>query len=105
MKKILMIIGGIMVALVLIVGGIFLFTSLTSKKLACKSSDGDITIMYNDKKLLVIPQSMLAMIEKSSKRLWIGLVLKPIWTSSSSGSRKILLTVPASGNNVVFSPA
>ena len=51
MKKILMIIGGIMVALVLIVGGIFLFNSFTYKKLACKSSDGDITIMYNDKKI------------------------------------------------------
>lgn len=48
MKKILTIIGAIVVALVIIFVAIFAFTSLTSKKLVCKSNEGNITIMYND---------------------------------------------------------
>lgn len=49
MKKILMIIGGIVVGLVLIGVIVFLVISATSKKLECKSSIGDITLMYSDK--------------------------------------------------------
>lgn len=45
MKKILMIIGGLVVLGILI----FVITSLTSKKMVCKSNEGDITIMYNSK--------------------------------------------------------
>ena len=46
-----MIIGGIVVALVLLGVIIFVVISMTSKKLACTSSKGDITIMYNDDKI------------------------------------------------------
>lgn len=49
MKKVLMVIGGIVVALVVIIVIIFIFTSMTSEKLVCKSEEGNITIMYNDK--------------------------------------------------------
>ena len=49
MKKILMVIGGIVVGIVVLGVVIFGVTSLTSKKLVCKSSEGNITIMYNDK--------------------------------------------------------
>lgn len=51
MKKVLMIIGGIVLGLVVLGLIIFLIVSATSKKLVCKSSSGDITIMYNDKTL------------------------------------------------------
>ena len=49
MKKILMIIGGIFLGVIVLVIVIFLFVSVTSKKLVCKSDQGDITIMYNSK--------------------------------------------------------
>lgn len=49
MKKVLTIIGGIVVALVVIIVIIFIFVSMTSEKLVCKSKEGNITIMYNDK--------------------------------------------------------
>jgi len=45
MKKVLMIIGGIVVLFVLI----FVVISVTSKKMVCKSDQGNITIMYNNK--------------------------------------------------------
>lgn len=48
MKKILTIIGAIVVGIVVIAVAIFAFTSLTSKKLVCKSNEGNITIMYDD---------------------------------------------------------
>ena len=51
MKKILMIIGGIVVGLVVLVVIIFFIVSATSEKLVCKSNEGNITIMYNDKTL------------------------------------------------------
>ena len=51
MKKILMIIGGIVVALAILGGIIFAVISLTTSKMKCKSSDGNITIMYNDEKI------------------------------------------------------
>lgn len=51
MKKVLMIIGGIVVGIIVLVATIFIIISATSKKLVCKSSKGDITIMYNDKTL------------------------------------------------------
>ena len=51
MKKILMIIGGVVLGVVLL-GGIVIFViSSTSNKLVCKSNEGNITIMYNDKTL------------------------------------------------------
>lgn len=49
MKKVLMVIGGIVVAIVVIVIIIFVFVYSTSEKLVCKSEEGNITIMYNDK--------------------------------------------------------
>ena len=48
MKKVLMIIGGIVVGLVAIVAIAIFVTSATSEKLVCKSDMGNITIMYND---------------------------------------------------------
>lgn len=51
MKKTLMIIGGIVVGTIILFVAIFLITSATSKKLVCKSDEGNITIMYNDKTL------------------------------------------------------
>lgn len=51
MKKVLTIVGGLVVGLVVLGLAIFFFVSGTSKKLACKSSSGTITIMYNDEKL------------------------------------------------------
>lgn len=49
MKKVLMIIGGIVVFIVILFIVIFGITSMTSKKLVCKSKEGNITLMYNDK--------------------------------------------------------
>ena len=43
MKKILMVIGGIVVGIVVLGVVIFGVTSLTSKKLVCKSNEGNIT--------------------------------------------------------------
>lgn len=51
MKKVLTIIGGIVVALIAIFVIVFVIVSSTSKKLVCKSSQGNITIMYNDETL------------------------------------------------------
>jgi len=48
MKKILTIIGGIVVGIVILVIVIFVFVSKTSYKLVCTSPEGNITIMYND---------------------------------------------------------
>lgn len=48
MKKVLMIIGGIVVGIVILFIVIFAITSMTSKKLVCKSKEGNITIMYNN---------------------------------------------------------
>lgn len=49
MKKVLMIIGA--VVLFFVVFGVVIFTiiSVNSKKLVCKSDEGNITIMYNKK--------------------------------------------------------
>ncbi len=49
MKKTLMIIGGVVLGLVIIGGAIFLYLTTTSKKLVCKSKEGNITILYNKK--------------------------------------------------------
>lgn len=51
MKKILTIIGGIVVGAVVLGVIIYFIVSVTSKKLVCKSDQGNITIMYNDEKL------------------------------------------------------
>ena len=48
MKKVLMVIGGIVVALVVLIGAAFLYVSLTFEKLVCESDHGKITIMCND---------------------------------------------------------
>lgn len=49
MKKALMIIGGIVVAVVALFIVLFVITSATSDKLKCKSKEGNITLMYNKK--------------------------------------------------------
>ena len=49
MKKTLMVIGGIVVGIIVLGVVIFAIVSATSKKMVCKSSEGNITIMYNDK--------------------------------------------------------
>ena len=51
MKKALMIIGGIVVGFIVLFTVIFSLTSATSNKLVCKSDEGNITIMYNDKNI------------------------------------------------------
>ncbi len=51
MKKTLMIIGGIVVGLVVLGLVIFFAVSATSKKMKCKSKEGNITLMYNKKKI------------------------------------------------------
>ena len=49
MKKTLMIIGGVVVGIIVLGIIIFSIVSLTSKKMKCKSNEGNITLMYNDK--------------------------------------------------------
>ena len=49
MKKILMIIGGFVVGIIILGVIVFSAISATSKKILCKSDEGNITIMYNDK--------------------------------------------------------
>lgn len=51
MKKVLMIIGGIVLAIAVLGGIIFAVISLTSSKMKCTSSNGNITIMYNDERI------------------------------------------------------
>ena len=51
MKKTLMIIVGILVGIFVLFIVVFSITSATSKKLVCKSDKGNITIMYDDKKI------------------------------------------------------
>lgn len=51
MKKVLMIIGGIVLGAVVLGCAIFALVSMTSSKMKCKSSVGNITIMYNDEKI------------------------------------------------------
>ena len=51
MKKVLMIIGGIIVGFIVLFVAVFWITSATSNKLVCESQEGKITIMYNDKTL------------------------------------------------------
>lgn len=48
MKKVLMIIGAVVLGIFALVAIIIGIVSLTSKKMKCESSRGDITIMYND---------------------------------------------------------
>lgn len=51
MKKTLMIIGGVVLGIVVLGCAIFALVSMTSHKMKCKSSVGNITIMYNDDKI------------------------------------------------------
>ena len=51
MKKILMIIGGIVLGVLVLGIIIFMVVFGTSKRMVCKSSEGNITIMYDDKTL------------------------------------------------------
>ena len=46
-----MIVGGIFLGIGVIIAAIFIFVSSSSNKLVCKSSLGNITLMYNDKAL------------------------------------------------------
>lgn len=47
MKKVLTIIGGIVLFIIIFCVIIFEIISMTSEKLVCKSNEGNITIMYN----------------------------------------------------------
>ena len=49
MKKVLMIVGGLVLGLVVIGAVVIFIVTGTSKKLVCKSPEGDITIYYTDK--------------------------------------------------------
>lgn len=49
--KFLAIIGGVFVGFIVLIVAIIGITSATSNKLVCKSDEGNITIMYNDKTL------------------------------------------------------
>ena len=49
MKKVLMIIGGLVVGIIILFIAIFVITSANSKKMECKSKEGNITILYNEK--------------------------------------------------------
>ena len=51
MKKVLIIIGSILLGIIVLGIIIFSVISSTSSKLTCKSNEGNITIMYNDKTL------------------------------------------------------
>ncbi len=51
MKKVLIIIGSVLLGFVTLGCVIFAIVSLTSHKLRCTSSRGDITIMYNDEQI------------------------------------------------------
>lgn len=51
MKKVLMIIGGIVVGIIVLALVIIGIVSVTSEKMTCKSSIGNITLMYNDETL------------------------------------------------------
>ena len=51
MKKTLMIIGGFIVGIVILAVIIVFAISATSQKMICKSEEGNITIMYNEKTL------------------------------------------------------
>ena len=51
MKKILTIIGGIVVGVIVLVALLLLFVFNTSEKLVCESPEGDITIYYTEKEL------------------------------------------------------
>lgn len=46
--KVLAIIGGIVVGIIVLLVVVFSLVSLNSNKLICKSSEGNITIMYDD---------------------------------------------------------
>lgn len=51
MKKVLLIIGGVVLGFVTLGFAIFGIAYFTSQKLQCESSVGKITIMYNDKEI------------------------------------------------------
>lgn len=50
-KKIVLVIFGIVIAIIVIGLSVFLYTSLTSKKMVCKSSYGDFTLKYKGSKI------------------------------------------------------
>ena len=49
MKKFLIFLGAIVLIIIIAVVVAFVFVWTTSEKLVCKSKEGDITILYNDK--------------------------------------------------------
>lgn len=51
MKKVLMFIGGFIIAIVIIVIAVFAITSMNSEKLVCESKEGNITLMYNEERI------------------------------------------------------
>jgi len=48
MKKVLTVVGGLVVGAVVIGVAVVVITYFTSKKLVCEANEGNITIMYND---------------------------------------------------------
>jgi len=48
LRKVLVLIGGITIGIIILFVIIFTMVSSNSNKLICKSSEGNITIMYND---------------------------------------------------------
>ena len=50
-KKVLMIIGGIVLGLIIFFVGILAIVFFTSNRLVCRSDEGNVTIMYNDRTL------------------------------------------------------
>ena len=50
-KKILMIIGGIVLGFIILFTAIFMIVSFTSESMVCRSPEGNITIMYNDNRI------------------------------------------------------
>ena len=51
-KVVLMVIGGVVVVVGVLLFVIFTFVSSSSNKLVCESKEGNITLMYNDDKIV-----------------------------------------------------
>ncbi len=52
MKKTLSIVGCLTIGIIILVIAIFIVTTAKTKKMVCKSNEGNITIRYDDKKLV-----------------------------------------------------
>ncbi|MDD2625423.1 MAG: hypothetical protein PHR55_01485 [Bacilli bacterium] len=50
--KYIIIIGGVVVGIIALLIVVFIFVGSNSEKLVCKSTEGNITLMYSDKELV-----------------------------------------------------